>query len=717
MVRHVPSANVGGERPVSTILSCAGCAPVASSYTGASLPPKGVLLRMSSRYGLIAAAFVGLVSVSARSAFAQLPAGPQPAPNPVSQPAEQTLPFLSPIFGDNMVLQRNKADNIWGWSDPGDKVTVQVGDSAASAVAGPDRRWQVSIQAPPAGGPYTVKIAGKSQSVELHNVLVGDVWLCTGQSNMEFAMRGVLNADEEIQKANDPQIRFFTVEEQAAYLRADLVKGQWLAVSPDTAARLSAVSYYFARRVQQDIHIPIGLVVDCVGGTPIETWMSEAALRKVGGLDVPLDYLHQLAAENAPAYGNYIMQWYREYDTGLAQDWSSPTFDDARWKTVDIMDGWAALGVPDTPSVVWFRKEVTLPDPLPPGRSMLFLGVVDRMDSVWVNGKFVGGSAWVENPRRYFLRDALKPGKNVLVIRILRLGAEGGFMGKPSDLRLQLGDQTGIPLAGEWKAQVSVDARPPHPLPISYENWPVIPSVLYKGMLEPIASLSITGAIWYQGESNAKRGYEYRKVLPAMIENWRQLFGQGNFPFYIVSLPFNGPRSATPADDDGWAEIRESQAITAQQVPNTCLAITIDTGDADSVHPRVKEPVGDRLAYCALGQYYGEKISYRSPVLASWDHLTGAIRLHFANAEGGLVMKYQPGAFQIAGADRKWYWADAHAFGDTVVVSTSLVQNPVAVRYDWQSNPPAILFNKAGLPAGPFRTDDWPVPTEDARPY
>lgn len=672
---------------------------------------------MSSRYGLIAAAFVGLVSVSARSAFAQLPAGPQPAPNPVSQPAEQTLPFLSPIFGDNMVLQRNKADNIWGWSDPGDKVTVQVGDSAASAVAGPDRRWQVSIQAPPAGGPYTVKIAGKSQSVELHNVLVGDVWLCTGQSNMEFAMRGVLNADEEIQKANDPQIRFFTVEEQAAYLRADLVKGQWLAVSPDTAARLSAVSYYFARRVQQDIHIPIGLVVDCVGGTPIETWMSEAALRKVGGLDVPLDYLHQLAAENAPAYGNYIMQWYREYDTGLAQDWSSPTFDDARWKTVDIMDGWAALGVPDTPSVVWFRKEVTLPDPLPPGRSMLFLGVVDRMDSVWVNGKFVGGSAWVENPRRYFLRDALKPGKNVLVIRILRLGAEGGFMGKPSDLRLQLGDQTGIPLAGEWKAQVSVDARPPHPLPISYENWPVIPSVLYKGMLEPIASLSITGAIWYQGESNAKRGYEYRKVLPAMIENWRQLFGQGNFPFYIVSLPFNGPRSATPADDDGWAEIRESQAITAQQVPNTCLAITIDTGDADSVHPRVKEPVGDRLAYCALGQYYGEKISYRSPVLASWDHLTGAIRLHFANAEGGLVMKYQPGAFQIAGADRKWYWADAHAFGDTVVVSTSLVQNPVAVRYDWQSNPPAILFNKAGLPAGPFRTDDWPVPTEDARPY
>jgi sialate O-acetylesterase len=677
---------------------------------------KEVQYPMSSRNALIAAAFAGLLAIFARGALAQQAVGPQPAPNPTSQAAVETLPLVSPIFGDNMVLQRNKQDRIWGWSDPGDKITVQIGDTSASAVAGADRRWQVSFQAPPTGGPYTVEIAGKTQSVELHNVLVGDVWLCTGQSNMEFPMRGVLNADQEIQQANYPNIRFFTVAEQSAYRHTDLVKGQWLSVSPQTAARLSAVSYYFARRVQQDIHIPIGLVVDCVGGTPVETWMSEAALRKVGGLEVPLAYLHKLADENAPAYGNYIMHWYEEYDTGLKEDWPAPTYDDSAWKTVDIMNGWSALDVAGTPAVVWFRKEVTLPDPLPAGRSMLFLGVVDRMDAVWINGKYVGGSAWVENPRRYFLRGALKPGKNLIAIRILRLGAGGGFMGKPSDLHLQVGDQN-IPLAGDWMAKVSVDARPPQPLPISYENWPVIPSVLYKGMLEPIGSLAISGAIWYQGESNAKRGYEYRKVLPAMIENWRQLFNQGNFPFYIVSLPYNGQRSTTPADDDGWAEVRESQAITAKEVPNTCLAITVDTGDADSVHPRVKEPVGDRLAYCALGQYYGEKIAYQSPTLASWDHLTGAIRLHFAHAPGGVVMNYQPDAFQIAGADRKWYWADAHVLGDTVVVSTSLVQNPVAVRYDWQSNPPAILFNKAGLPAGPFRTDDWPVPTEDAPPY
>lgn len=289
-------------------------------------------------------------------------------------------------------------------------------------------------------------------------------------------------------------------------------------------------------------------------------------------------------------------------------------------------------------------------------------------------------------------------------------------MGKPSDLHLNLGDNSIIPLAGDWKAEVSVDARPPHPLPVSYENWPVIPSVLYKGMLEPISSLSITGAIWYQGESNTKRGYEYRKVLPALIADWRGLFKQGDFPFYIVSLPFNGQRSPTPTDD-GWAEIRESQAISAKEVSNTCLAVTVDTGDADSVHPRMKEPVGDRLAYCALGQYYGEKIAYQGPTLASWDRQNGAIRLHFTHADGGLVLKYQPEAFQIAGADHKWYWADAHVSGDRIIVSTSLVQNPVAVRYDWQSNPPAILFNKAGLPASPFRTDNWPGMTDDARPY
>lgn len=628
------------------------------------------------------------------------------------------LPFVSPLFGDNMVLQRDKIDKIWGWSDPGDTIRVEIGKSVASATAGADRRWQVEIQPPAAGGPYTLKITGSHQTVELHNVLVGDVWICGGQSNMEFRLRGAKNSDQEIEAANLPEIHFFTVAQRSAYHHTDSVTGRWNVVSPQTAAQVSAVAYYFAKRVQQDTHIPIGLVVDCVGGTPAETWMSVASLKQLGGWDVPLAELERVSATGGPEYGNYVMSWYDQYDAGMKQHWSDPALDDAGWKSVDLFSAFNTLGVPDTPSLVWFRKEIVLPDPLPAGRAMLFLGSVERMDTVYINGRFMGGSAWVENPRVYRIPDGvLKPGKNTFVIRVLKTQPEGGFLDKPEIVRLAIAD-TNIPLAQDWKAKVSVDARPPHPLPISYENWPVMPSVLYQGMLEPVAPLSITGAIWYQGEANTKRGFEYRKVLPAMIADWRRLFGQGDFPFYIVGLPFYRHRSPTPVDGDQWAETRESQAITVASVPNTCLAVTIDTGDPDSVHPTEKEPVANRLAYCALALNYGEKIAYQGPTFTSAEPLSAAIRLHFAHAEGGLVVKGdKPEEFEIAGDDHVWHWADAHVFGDTVIVSSSEVQNPKAVRYAWQSNPAATLYNKAGLPAVPFRTDNWPVPTETARPY
>jgi sialate O-acetylesterase len=284
-------------------------------------------------------------------------------------------------------------------------------------------------------------------------------------------------------------------------------------------------------------------------------------------------------------------------------------------------------------------------------------------------------------------------------------------------LRIVLGDKTEIPLAGKWKAQLSVDARPPHPMPIGYENWPVMPTVLYKGMLKPIAPLAITGALWYQGEQNSPRGYQYRKILPAMIADWRKLFDQGDFPFYIVSLPAFMKRSPTPVDTE-WADLRESQAIAAETVPNSCLAVTIDTGEADNIHPKEKQPVGDRLARCALAKYYGKKIVYSGPTLASVERLPGEIRLHFAHTDGGLVVKGDKLAeFSIAGDDRKWVWADARIEGDTVIVSSPSVPHPVEVRYAWQSNPAATLFNGAGLPAAPFRTDHWPLVTESHRPY
>jgi sialate O-acetylesterase len=472
--------------------------------------------------------------------------------------------------------------------------------------------------------------------------------------------------------------------------------------------------------VQQETHIPIGLIVDAVGGTPAEAWTSLAALRPLHDFDPLIAELTRVAAKGTgPEYGNFVMHWYDDYDIGMKEHWAASDYDDSSWKQVTIPGGFDALGVPDTPALVYFRKDFDVPDPVPTGRNMVQLGIIEKMDTVYINGREIGGSSWVENPRQYFVRPGmLKPGKNIITIRVLKTLPNGGFKSKPEDLRMTIGDKT-IPLAGAWKAKLSFDGRPPQPLPLRYQNWPVMPAVLYNGMLQPLAPLSITGALWYQGEENSPRGYQYRKVLTTMIGDWRNLFQQSNLPFYIVQLPAYLQRSATPTDDD-WSDTRESQAVVAETVPNTCLAVTIDTGDPNNIHPTNKEPAGDRIARCALANYYGnKKIVFQGPTLAKVDRRKGEIRLKLTHADSGLVMKGgdKLGEFSIAGDDQKFVWANARIEGDTVIVSSPDVPNPKEVRYAWQSNPEATLFNGAGLPAGPFRTDHWKLETESARPY
>jgi sialate O-acetylesterase len=669
---------------------------------------------MRIKYFRTLALAVGALAITAGSAFAR----------ESQATGGSSLPFVSPIFGDNMVLQRGKVNTIWGWSQPGDVVRVEIADHIASSVTRPDGRWQVKILPPAPGGPYIVKIQGRQTTVELHEVLVGDVWLCGGQSNMLLPLLFARNGAEEVKSAEHPEIRFFIVKEHSSYFRAEVPQGTWKIASPQTvgespASGISAAAYFFARKLQDALHVPIGLVEDCLGGTPAETWTSAETLHKLKDFDVPLAEVERLRAKGGPEYGNYIMHWYDEYDLGLkGSSWADPSMDDSTWKTVKIPGGFAELGVPDVPSVCWFRKEITLPDPLPTGRVQIFLGSIEKMDTTYINGQWVGASSWVENPRVYMIKDGiLKPGRNLITIRVFKLKPDGGFLAKPDVMQLVLGDGTAIPLAGDWKGQLSVDARPPHPLPLGFENYPIMPSVLYQGMLAPIAPLVITGAIWYQGEANSERAYQYRKLLPAMISDWRKLFAQGDFPFYIVSLPAFMHRRDTPGDDS-WAELREAQAMTAKSVPNTCLAVTIDTGDPDSIHPKDKKEVGDRLAFCALAEHYGQKILYAGPTFASMERLPGALKLHFAHTDGGLVAKGGTlGEFSVAGEDHKWYWADAKIEGDAVIVSSKSVPDPVEARYAWQSNPAATLFNGVGLPAVPFRTDQWSGITEGHEPY
>ncbi len=635
--------------------------------------------------------------------------------------AQAPLPFVSPIFGDSMVLQRGKPNTIWGWSQPGDTVRVEIGEYSSTGTAGADGRWQARVQVPPPGGPYTVKITGK-QTIELKDVLVGDVWICAGQSNMQFGLAQARNAAEEIKNASYPRIRYYVVGQNGSYKKADVPRGTWRVVSPETVGGrgggISAAAYFFARRLQQDENVPLGLVQEAVGGVPAETFTSPEALRPLKDFDAGLAEVDRRLKNGEPEYGNYISHWYDDYDAGTrgGQNWAAPELDDTSWKAVQIPGKFQELGISDIPNLTWFRKEITLPETLPQGTARVYLGQVEKMDTTFVNGRQVGASSWVENPRVYFVPNGvLKPGRNVIAIRLFKVKPGGGFLGKPEELHLTLGDATVIPLSGGWKGKISVDARPPHALPIGLENNPTMPGILYKGMLAPIAPLAITGAIWYQGESNAERADQYRKLLPAMIADWRKLFGQGDFPFYIAGLPFYKHRSDVPIDDS-WAEAREAQALTVKTVPNACLAVTIDTGNADDVHPIDKKEVGERLALCALGEHYGRAIPHQSPALSSVERVPGGLRLHFDHTDGGLVVKGDRLAeFSVAGDDRKWYWANARIDGNTVIVSSSSVPDPKAVRYAWQANPEATLFNGVGLPAIPFRTDDWPGITQGRR--
>jgi len=634
--------------------------------------------------------------------------------------AEKPLPLVSPLFGDNMVLQRGKPNTIWGWANPGQEIRVTIAGRTAKTVTKTDGRWVVAIQPPAPGGPYTLTIDGP-EHVEFHEVLVGDVWLCGGQSNMEFGLGQARNGSEEIKAAEHPEIRLFMVNKQVAYSPVAMPQGSWKICSPQTVGAdgwggFSAVAYFFGRRLQQDIHVPIGLVQDCVGGTPAESWTSAEALRPLKDFDATLAEVARLEAKGGPEYGNFIAHWYDEFDAGQKDNaWFAANLDDRDWKIVTIPGGFSELGVSEAPAVCYFRKTVVLPDPLPAGDAKILLGIIERMDTTQINGRWVGASSWVENPRVYNI-GILKPGTNVIAVRVFKTKPDGGFKSKPEQIKLVLGDKTEIPLAGEWKGKLSVDARAPHPLPAGFENWPTMPGVLYNGMIAPVAPLAISGAIWYQGEANADRAAQYRTLLPAMIADWRKTFGQGDFPFYIVSLAAFMPHKDTPGDD-GWAELREAQDFTARTVTNSGLAVAIDVGNANDIHPKDKKEVGERLALLALAKYYGEKIPCSGPQFASAEQIPGALKLHFDHGDGGLVAKGDRlEEFAVCGEDRGWHWADARIEGDTVIVSSSQVSRPIFVRYAWQSNPKATLYNGAGLPAVPFRTDDRPVVSLPAKP-
>lgn len=618
------------------------------------------------------------------------------------------LPLISPLFGDHMVLQRDRPNVLWGWTQPGTRVSVEIAGKRAEGTASGDGRWQVSIDPPATGGPYTVKIEGP-QTLELKDVLVGDVWLCGGQSNMVWGLADARDGTAEVSRSANPSLRLFRVAQAPAYHPTTSVAGTWRTCEPASFGMdggFSAVAYYFGRKIQAETGVPVGLIQSAVGGSPAEAWMSPEALSAFPEFKPELAEMAKLAATGGKVYGSFVMHWFEQYDRGQKENWSREDFDDSAWKTSTLHDGFAALGVAATPAVVWFRRDVELPDPLPPGEVKIKLGVVEKMDTVYLNEKWIGASSWVENARTYTIpAGTLRPGKNRLAFRVLKTAPDGGFRTPASEQKIKWAGGTDVPLAGDWRVALGADARPPHPLPLGYENYPTMPASLSLGMIQPLAPLAVKGALWYQGEANTTRAAQYRKLLPALIADWRAQFQQPALPFHIVQLPAFMKRRETPGTD-GWAELRDAQALAARTVPNTGLAVTIDTGDADDIHPRDKQPVGERLALVALRKTYGRDIASEGPVFESASREKDSLRLRFRCAKGGLVEKNgAPPEFDIAGADKVWHRATARIDGDVVVVSSPAVPSPLAARYAWQANPAATLTDATGLPAAPFRTD------------
>jgi sialate O-acetylesterase len=615
------------------------------------------------------------------------------------------------LFSDNAVLQQGRPVPVWGTATDGERVTVKIAGQEVATTA-ENGRWLVQLKPLAAGGPYTMTIAGANSAVTISNLLVGEVWICSGQSNMERHLglqegqKPITSWKDETAAANYPQIRHFGVTQKAALSLETSVAGKWVVCSPDTVADFTAVGYFFGRDLFQARKVPIGLIHSSWGGTAAEAWTSLGTLRKMPDFTERAAQVEQTAAALKAGVYDYpklLKNWFMANDPGAASNpaWFASELDGSNWEQQSLPGLWETAGLPGFDGVVWFRRTIDLPQSWTGADAELHLGMIDDADTTWVNGVEVGATSGYQIPRIYRVPAlVLKPGRNVIAVRVLDTGGGGGLWGGDDSMRLvslKGGDNTPISLTGPWARKVSVSFANVTPPPVDYSHSPATPSSLYNGMIAPLLPYAIRGVIWYQGEANVGREKQYRTLFPTMISDWRRAWGEGDFPFLFVQIAPH--KDMTP-------EIREAQLLTSQHTSNTAMAVTIDCGDANDIHPAHKQPVGARLALAARALAYGEKVEYSGPTFDSLQITGSRAALRFTRLGGGLVVT--DGAligFTIAGADKVFHPASAVIEGDTVVVSAPDVPQPVAVRYGWANVPSGNLFNAAGLPASPFRTD------------
>jgi len=642
----------------------------------------------------------------------------------VSSSADQSTgykgkPFLHPLFTDNMVLQRDSHCPVWGWAAPGTKVKVELNRKSGTAVADANGRWVVRLGKFSAGGPYTLKVTGP-QTIELKNVMVGDVWLCSGQSNMVMGVTLAKDAKEEVAAAKYPNIRLFTVGQVLSGKPKEVLTGNWQPCTPETIASqgtwggFSATAYYFGRDLQKELNVPIGLIQSAWNGTFAQAWIGQQGLSEITWYSPLVKRLQaNVDASEKPGYdfNKTLAEWWDKSvpvsDKGVK--WSDPTFDDSSWTTGKLPTIWQILNLPAVEGVSWFRRTFDVPAEWSSKETVVHLGLISDCDSVWINGRRIGSTWGFMTPREYRIpAGLLNPGKNVIAIGDLTDFSGGGYLSQPDDMFITDVDKSGkkVALAGDWKCKFykSSDELGAVPEPLDVDAN--VPSVIYNGMIAPLGQFGVKGVIWYQGESNGAHTERYHTILTTLIRSWREQFQSGEFPFLIVQLA-NWTPTTSDVVDKWFPDIREAQLLTFKNVPNTGLASAVDIGDANDIHPKNKQEVGRRLALSALAVAYKQKVEHSGPIYKSMKIEGDKIRISFDHVAGGLVVKGgdKLKGFIIAGADKKFVWADAVIDGNTVVVSAAGIKNPKAVRYAWKMNPDCNLYNKVGLPASPFRTD------------
>jgi len=624
----------------------------------------------------------------------------------LSSSAQVQLPRL---IRDSMILQRDSKIKIWGWASPNEKVKINFNRKEFKTTAGSDGKWNVFLPAMKAGGPYTMNIDA-SNHITLKEILIGDVWICSGQSNMvhQMSLHSVLYADE-VANANNPQIRHFwvpnTTNVQAP--QTDLPGGTWKSANVKDIGEFSAVAYFFAKKLYDKYHVPIGLINASWGGVPIEAMMSEEAFKEFPNI------LSTVQKNKDTAYINgftrrpqTVNTGTRPEDKGLTQKWFDPAYSPKGWRVINIPGYWEDQGIKDLDGIVWYRKEIDVPASIANASARVFLGRIVDADALYINGKQIGNTTYMYPQRRYTVpAGLLKPGKNLFVIRVTNNAGKGGFVpDKP--YYLFAGNDT-VDLKGYWQYKVGLVNQPFRGGGgggggIALQNQP---ASLFNSMIAPLVGYAIKGFLWYQGESNTGKSSEYARLQPAMITDWRTKWNQPTAPFLLVQLPGFMDYNYQPSESQ-WAQFREAQ-LKSLSVPNTAMAVAIDLGEWNDIHPDRKKEVGERLALAGEKIAYGENIVYSGPLYQSQQIDGNKIILTFSNVGSGLITNdgEDPGEFAIAGDDKKFAWAKATIEGNKVIVWSDVVSNPKYVRYAWADNPVnPNLYNKEGLPASPFET-------------